>query len=667
MNNNRSAITASLLLVAFILTSVWLITQYSEKERERDLQAWQDKLSIIAEAKKRTIENWLKQKTDSLKELAANPLVQIYLSIDEESSSLSEAQRGQAGHLRNLLMATAKKLGVSNPRQSTNTGQEASKGMAIVDRAGRARLATRGFPAGADEVSKAVKLALQLKRPVVHGIYEDEAGRPKLVIAVPVSPVQMTGSDAFVGAVVVVIDPEQELYGIVSEQWLTTRSDESSLVMGDKFSTTYITPLRGKYRLFHQVPISNANNAANFARERLSDFAIKRNYQSEEVLITSRVIANTPWILVQKIDVDEALRDSDAHRDFIYTVFMLAVFIITVSLIAVWRHSTSLRLQKVSDRLSARTDLLNAVTDNIQDHIFLLDHNDRLVFVNGALATAADIVAADVRGKALNHIFSAEASQMLLALDGTDAAGNEVCTLQLNAVSYTYHAAVVKLESGAYRTSRLFVLHDISSLQEAQIKHQQLLEGVISTLVRVTDMHDPFCANHSERTRQVAIAIAEAMHLDDAQKQTLGMAAYLANIGKLNLPKELLTKMEPLTAEEEELMRNNVHDTLNILDALVFEGPVLEVIKQKNEYLDGSGYPDGLSGDAILPESRILAVANAFVAMSSARAYREGKPIKEVLNMLLQDSDKQYDRAVVAALFHIAESRDDWADWQTVK
>jgi HD-GYP domain-containing protein (c-di-GMP phosphodiesterase class II) len=93
---------------------------------------------------------------------------------------------------------------------------------------------------------------------------------------------------------------------------------------------------------------------------------------------------------------------------------------------------------------------------------------------------------------------------------------------------------------------------------------------------------------------------------------------------------------------------------------------VVEVIRQKNEYLDGSGYPAGLSGDDIRRESRILAVANAFVAMSSARAYRSGKPVREALDLLLADAGQRYDRVVVAALFHVAESRPDWAAWQTV-
>ena len=104
-----------------------------------------------------------------------------------------------------------------------------------------------------------------------------------------------------------------------------------------------------------------------------------------------------------------------------------------------------------------------------------------------------------------------------------------------------------------------------------------------------------------------------------------------------------------------------------VLRKLKFDGPVIEFVQQKNECLDGSGYPQGISGDEIHQESRILSVANAFVAMTSSRAYRSGKPIKEVLDILMSEADSRYDRHVIAALFHVAENHADWDSWQQVK
>ncbi len=209
-------------------------------------------------------------------------------------------------------------------------------------------------------------------------------------------------------------------------------------------------------------------------------------------------------------------------------------------------------------------------------------------------------------------------------------------------------------------------MHDITMLKDAQGRHNRLMDGIISTLAQVIDKHDPHCEHHSERTREVAVAIAQAMGLPRERVESLAMAALLANIGKLYIPAEMLTNVEPLNEEQELMLRKNTNYSVEILKDLEFDGPVIDFVQQKNECLDGGGYPQGISGEAIFQESRILSVANAFVAMTSSRAYRAGKPIKEVLEILISEADSRYDRHVIAALFHVAENHSDWASWQQV-
>jgi PAS domain S-box-containing protein len=471
------------------------------------------------------------------------------------------------------------------------------------------------------------------------------------------------------GFVVAVINPGLSLYQNVSQHWLTTATDEALLVMGDENSTVYISPLKDDYRLFHQVSADNDRIAANFARTKTGAFGIRRDYRGNQVLVTGRRIDRSGWTVVQKIDASEALRESRAHQGFVLTVFLLAVFIITLSFIAIWRHSSSVRLQHATERLAARTALLNSVGDNIREHIFLLKADESILYINRSLANSVGASCEDIIGRSLHHIFSIETTEQLLQIkheaDGGDVR-NRVMQLNIADNEAYYHVSMLTLQHGEYLNAVLYVLHDISGLKQAQEKHNRLLEGIIATLVHAVDMHDPHCAHHSERTREVAVAIARVMDLDENRVQALSMAALLANIGKLYLSRSILTKMEPLTAEEEALLRSNVDHAVEILRDLEFDGPVTDIISQKNEYLDGSGYPKGLRGDAILTESRILAVANAFVAMASARAYRPGLPVHVVLDKLLADADKHYDRNVIAALFHVAENRLDWKSWQTV-
>jgi HD-GYP domain-containing protein (c-di-GMP phosphodiesterase class II) len=200
-------------------------------------------------------------------------------------------------------------------------------------------------------------------------------------------------------------------------------------------------------------------------------------------------------------------------------------------------------------------------------------------------------------------------------------------------------------------------------MQVAEQHHANLLRELVSTLSDAVDRHDPYSAHHANRMAEVAQAVARELGLPDAEQATLGLAATLANIGKVMLPSDLLTKTGTLTTAERDLLRRHVDFSLELLKGLDFEGPVLDVIAQKQELLDGSGYPQGLTGQQMTLSGRILSVANAFVALVSVRAYRQGVTIEAALEELLRGAGTRYDRRVIAALFHVAANRRDWSTW----
>ena len=671
--NNKPAVFAFALLLIFLSGSVWLVFEYVSAEKQRDLNDWQARLNIMAESQQGAVENWFDKQLENMNSLATNPLVQLYVSQSYSSASGDdETRRGQFNHLKNLLNATAGRVKIFTPVQKINNNIEnhINDGLAIVNEKG-VLLATRYFPVDDKMVKRFYRQVLQEGSILITDIY-DEGGsdgekHPRLVIIVPVSPVQSIDMDDFRGAIVAVVNPENSLYKLLLKEWLTTDTEETLLISQGDEGVTYLSPLRQGYGLFHQSqnPVASTRGTAGS-----NDFIAQQDYRGLPVLATSRKLRNTTMLLVQKIDVSEALAESTTHRNFILIVFLLAVFIVAISFIAIWRHATSLHLQKATRRLKARSELLNAIGDSINDHIFLLDHKDKLVFINEALARSFTIDNVDIRGKALNHIFNNEITGQLLALQPdseTLNVRNREMRLEFNNKRNDYHVSIVALSHPDYKQSHLYVMHDITELKDAQGNHHRLMEGVISMLTQLIDKHDPHCEHHSERTKEVSIEIAKAMGLPKERIEALAMAALLANIGKLYIPAEMLTSEHPLTAEDELLLRENVNHSVAMLQGLKFEGPVVEIVQQKNECLDGSGYPAGISGDEIYQESRILSVANAFVAMTSSRAYRSGKPIKDVLEILIAEADSRYDRHVIAALFHIAENYSDWASWQQVK
>jgi len=659
-------------LLIFLLLSIWLVFQYVGRERQRDLQHWQARLGMLADLRKAGVEKVLQEKKQALQDLSENPTLKLFLSGYGDQASLnSDILKAQAGHVRNLLAASAARLGIKNQqRGNVNTGQpEQGAGIAIVDVDARLILATRGFPEQLENVQATIKQVLNQGKIALVDMYQGDQGEPVYGYVAPVFPVQQLSTSKPVGVIVLLLNAEPELWQQLTNLYVDTHSDETILIRKSDHSIEYISPLKNSQDIFHQMPLSNDQLAAAFALARPGDFAILHDYRNVNVLVTARQVHQTPWILMQKIDASEALAESNQHQQFLITTFSLITLLLSALFIAVWRHSTSLRLQKIGQTLESQATLLNAVTDNINEHIFLLDQQNRFVFANQSLIDVLNSRKEEIEAKNLASVLGPDVAEILIGLECDRDTGSLPCmvNLSLGESSRVYHVSSIQLHRGDYAGAKLYVLHDITELQQAQEKQNRLSRGIISTLVKAVDLHDPHCEKHSERTREVAIEIARELGIRRQQSEALEMAALLANIGKLFIPKEILLKMEPLTGQENEILKKHIEYAVDILRELDFEGPVIEIISQKNEYLDGSGYPGGLKGDGILMESRILAVANAFVAMVSSRAYRPGRDVEEVLNLLLEQTGSHYDRHVVAALFHVAENKLDWKKWQSVR
>ena len=158
------------------------------------------------------------------------------------------------------------------------------------------------------------------------------------------------------------------------------------------------------------------------------------------------------------------------------------------------------------------------------------------------------------------------------------------------------------------------------------------------------------------------------MEVSEDDIRTIEIAAQLMNLGKTLVPVEILTSPDKLTPEQRRLVSDSILTSAKLLDGVDFDGPVAEMIRQVQERWDGGGRPKGLAGEGIMVGARIIAAANAFVAMVSQRAYRH-RPASfdEALNMLFGDAGAAYDRRVVSALMNTVDNRgarDSWAHYR---
>ena len=184
-------------------------------------------------------------------------------------------------------------------------------------------------------------------------------------------------------------------------------------------------------------------------------------------------------------------------------------------------------------------------------------------------------------------------------------------------------------------------------LRRSYAKLRRALEGTVNTLVSAIELRDPYTAGHQQRVTQLACAIAGEMGLPEEQIEGIRMAALIHDMGKITVPVEILSKPGELSDIEYGLIKMHAqigHDALKGMD---FPWPLAQIVLQHHERLDGSGYPQGLSGEEIMLEARILAVADVVEAMASHRPYRPPRGLDKALEEISQNRGVLYDPEMV--------------------
>lgn len=183
-----------------------------------------------------------------------------------------------------------------------------------------------------------------------------------------------------------------------------------------------------------------------------------------------------------------------------------------------------------------------------------------------------------------------------------------------------------------------------------------LLTGTIQTIARMSETRDPYTAGHQQRVGRLAAAIGKELGWPEDRRQGIYYCGLLHDIGKIAVPSEILSRPGQLSSAETEMIRIHPAKAYDVLAGLDFPWPVALVALQHHERLDGSGYPDGLSGDAIIEEARIIAVADVVEAMSSHRPYRPGLGVDTALDEILRQSGTALDAVAVEACVRLLQS-----------
>ncbi|MDN3026644.1 HD-GYP domain-containing protein [Streptomyces sp. S.PB5] len=190
-------------------------------------------------------------------------------------------------------------------------------------------------------------------------------------------------------------------------------------------------------------------------------------------------------------------------------------------------------------------------------------------------------------------------------------------------------------------------------------REQAAHQATIRALVQAVDIKDGYTRGHSERVGQASMMIARELGMDEGRIEVLRFAGILHDVGKLGVPTRLLRKDGPLTPEERRVIELHPEYGHEMVRGISFLGEARAAVLHHHERLDGSGYPYGLVGSQIPESARVVAVADAFDAMTSTRSYRRARPVSAALEELERCAGSQFDPRMVTALVR-ALGRDGW-------
>jgi GAF domain-containing protein len=199
-------------------------------------------------------------------------------------------------------------------------------------------------------------------------------------------------------------------------------------------------------------------------------------------------------------------------------------------------------------------------------------------------------------------------------------------------------------------------------LQQSYARLQRALEQTVDALAAMAEKRDPYTAGHQQGVVRLAVAVAKKMGLSQERIEGIRVAATVHDIGKIYVPAEILSKPGPLSDIELDMIKFHPQAGYDVLKTIEFPWPVGQVVLQHHERIDGSGYPQGLSGEGILLEAKIVAVADVVEAMASHRPHRAARSIDEVLEEIRQNRGVSYDPEVVDACLRLFAEDPTWQE-----
>lgn len=318
--------------------------------------------------------------------------------------------------------------------------------------------------------------------------------------------------------------------------------------------------------------------------------------------------------------------------------------------------------KRAEEALSTSEAKYRSLIETTVAGVGIIDRDGKFVFVNDALCRMAGHSSEDMLGKPFAlFIHPDDLPASIEALKNASAQSHVIIDLEFRVAhkdkSITWiHINASPIIVNGHPMGFSAILHDITDrkrteveLKESYAMLQKSLQGTISAVAKMAELRDPYTAGHQLRVAKLSTAIAREMNLPEDQINCIEIAANIHDVGKVYVPSEILSKPGKLTDLEFQILMTHPQGSYEILKNIEFPWPIAQIALQHHERMNGSGYPQGLKGEDVILEARILAVADVVEAMVSHRPYRAALGVDKALEEIVVNKGKLYDAEVVEA------------------
>ena len=590
----------------------------ANRDRARAEDLLEHEMALTASSRAQAVSSWLADQRALMERLASNPAVAIY-SMGSQAGAI---QQGQAEYLGRLLETTAAQTGFAQPtpQRHANVDLPPAPGLAVLSPEGRP-IALYGGPLP----DARAYMANAARETVV-----DYSGRlqnqPVLSILTPVPDPQGGEPVAYVYGVRALEDVQPAL-ATPSERFTTART---GLILKDT------------------VLVGDASRLP--APAQLAEFAAApgRLHTYGNALVMVEPVPGTPLKLVRVVDASEALEPINTQwRLRLLSLLGLVAFVTALILLA-WRHGASQRAaqsakeaRQTAEREAQLRTFLSTIADRQPTLIGVVGSDGLLRFSNARLRDWLE-GGEDMHGVPLGRLFGpaeGEISALIKRAGDTDVAESLITLRDPRGQERRHQVEAVTLPDG----DTLIVAHDITDLLAERARREANMKALVLALTGLIDARDPGSRHHSEKVSGIAAATAAELGLPQNEIETVRLAGQLMNLGKIMVPRRILTKEGPLTEEERAIVRAAMAQSAGILANVPFDGPVSEIVA-------GVEAPEP-------PElSRVLRLANALVGMVSPRSFRQPLTLQEAMDQLRRNAQPE-DAQILSALGHVLDNR----------